>query len=512
MGIPQFLKYVKDTYKTSFRGTWLKSYDNMYVDLNHILHHVCYTSKNTDELLRKLKDYLTMLVVSCKPQKRLYLGADGPAPMAKIMVQRKKRLDTVKKMDVFDISKNLNLNFTPGTVFMNSLEHELKGFVEYIKKKLNIEVIVSITEPDEGEIKIRNKIKKIHEKNPNETHIIFSGDSDMILILFTCGELDNIYQVFDKNTTLHYGTLLKLHRQKFGQTKTDKHDFVFLNLLMGNDYIPKTSYINIENLWEAYKKVSPYKENGLVTIDEKDKSLITIDNMFFFEIIHHATINKNFSKKFKITDMASNLYDNYIDGLYWCFGMYISGSCSNYTYVYEQRKAPHYYGVAISVLLRNTYRIMKTDCIDVDLYSILLIPEKANKLLSREQMLIKDKLIKKHPAIYEEERCNECKKLINAIKLTNKDIEKEDGDSDECMKLKKKLSILTRKRKTHKNAHPILSSASLETIKQDFIKYREEIRETIDLNDEDNYDHDTDDIVIPYKPSSNTNIIKKKLF
>lgn len=514
MGIPQFLKYVNDTYEQAFRGTWLKSYDNMYVDLNHILHHVCYTSKNTNELLGKLRDYLTMLVVSCKPQKRLYLGADGPAPMAKIKLQRKKRLDSIKKTEVFNISKHLNLNFTPGTTFMNSLEHELKGFIEYIKNKFNIEVIVSITEPDEGEIKIRNKIKKIHEKNPNETHVVFSGDSDMILILFTCDELNNIYQVFDKNTTLHYGTLLKLHRQKFGQTKTDKYDFVFLNLLMGNDYIPKTSYINLRNLWEAYKKLSPHKENGLVTIDEKDKSLITIDSMFFFELIHHATVNtpKIYSNKFKIMDMANNSYENYIDGLYWCFDMYITGSCTNYSYVYEQSKPPHYYGVAIMVLMRNTYKTKKSDCVDVDLYGILLIPEKAKNLLSREQLLITDKLIKKHPVIYEEERCNECKKIINTISLTNKAIEKEDGDTDEYMKLKKKLSILKRKQKTHKKTHPILSLGSIEAINKDFVKYREEIRETIDLNDSDNNDYDADDIVIPYKPSNNNNIIKKKLF
>lgn len=516
MGIPEFLKYVKDTYKSSIRSTWLKSYDNMYVDLNHILHHVCYTSKNTNEILSKLRDYLTMLVVSCKPKKRLYLGADGPAPMAKMPLQRKKRLDTVKKKEVFDISKNLNLHFTPGTLFMNSLEHELRGFVEYIKKKFNIEVIVSITEPDEGEIKIRNKIKKIDEKNPNETHIIFSGDSDMILILFTCDELNNIYQVFDKNTTLHYGTMLKLHRQKFGQTNTDKYDFVFLNLLMGNDYIPKTSYINLENLWGAYKKLSPYKKNGLVLIDEKDKTNVKIDNMFFFELIHYATENtsKNFAKKFKITDMADDSYDNYIDGLYWCFGMYITGTCSNYTYVYDHSKSPHYYGVAISILMRSTYKITKTDCIDVDLYGILLIPEKANKLLSREQSLIIEKLVKKHPIIYAEERCNECKKIFSAITLTNQNIGKEDGDSDEYMKLSKKLTVLKRKYKTHKNVHPRLSSVSLNAIKTDFIKCREEIRETVDLNEDYHYDNNThhNDVVIPYNPSNNSNLIKKKLF
>jgi len=510
MGIPLFQKYIKDVYSTACKKTWQNvSYDNLYIDLNCVLHHVCYLAKDSNDLLIRFRDYLRKIILATKPKKRVYLAADGPAPMAKMMLQRKRRLDSVKTLDTdIDLKKNLDLNLTPGTDFMMKLEKELSGFVTYIKNRYKVDVITSITDADEGEIKIRGQLGRFQKKYPDETHLVYSTDSDMILLLFTCDDLSKIYQILGKDVIIHLGTILDKHREKFGKTDSDKYDFVFINLMMGNDYIPKVSYLKLENVWEAYKTVSKNRPSGLISYQE---SVMTVNQIFIHDLMYIASkkVPDHLLKKFHPTDLSNSFYINYVQGLHWCFEMYTSGRCANYRYIYDHTESPHIWGAMWTIMFNNTHTVTKTKSIDVDLYGILLIPEKANSLLTKEQNLIAAKLVTKHPIIYEIGRCVKCKNFCETIVELRDKVKMYEENEQWCGKddITKRIKKLEKTFKTHRETHKKLSAETIDNISKSFVQIRDKLRETISLDDSDNESTYSK----PYQPQQKA-IIKKRLF
>lgn len=512
MGVSNFQPYIKKVYNKACQKKFNVTYDNLYIDLNHVLHHVCYLSKDKEDLLARTRDYLKGIITTIKPKKRVILAADGAAPLAKMILQRKRRLDTVKLLEGdLDPKKNLNLNLTPGTEFMMKLEHSLTGFVNYVKEKYSVDVTTLITDTDEGEIKIKHHLQKIQKKNPDDTHAVYSGDSDVILILFTCVDLSKIYQMINKDTIIHFGTMYDEHVEKFGKTDNTKNDFVFVNLMMGNDYLPKVSFLKLEAVWDAYKIVSRNRPNGMCSINDMQ---ITLDPIFVHDLLYIATkgVAKHMVQRFKVHDLCDASYRNYVQGLYWCFGMYTSGNCSNYKYIYEHETSPHVVGTMLSLIHYSTYTITVTDAIDVDLYGILLIPEKAKTLLSKEQNLIADKLVKKHPIIYEEGRCNKCKNFSKLLSKLNKECKLFDSESDEKFDLSKRIGKLQKQFATHKTSHETLSINVIDKIAKNFIKIREELRESMSLGSESDDDSNKQVIEVYNPASSKAKLPKKKLF
>lgn len=456
MGIKDFRSHIKKIYPNACKARWLNSYDNLYIELNYLLHHICYSSKNIDDLLIKTKDYLSNIVNCYKPTKRIILVADGIAPLAKLLLQRKRRLDMIKytfnipnieqniKQDIEqdniqdniqdieqdirqdikqDIAnKLLNLNFTPGTHFMINLENSISDFTRFLKNKHKLEVIVDITNPDEGELKIKRILQDFDNNYPNQTHIIYSGDSDMVILLFTCPNIHNIYQVFGKNNIISLGELYNKHIEKYGKTNTTKYDFAFIHLLMGNDYIPKVKYIKLEKIWTVYKRLSPFYQNGLVIYKTNS---ITIDGNFFHDLMYFATMDtpKHFMR-FHIKDVTKSMYKKYLDGIVWCLRMYISGQSNNYHYIYDFDESPHITGIILTILTGyNVFHFLtetQSYKVETNLYGILIIPEKAQSLLSEEQLAITKLLIEKYPIIYDEQSCFKCYKLSSKILINNK--------------------------------------------------------------------------------------------
>jgi hypothetical protein len=538
MGIKDFQPYIKKTYPDACSLTFTKHCDNLYVDLNWVLHHVCYTSTSVEDMLDRLRDYLRVLVAGTKPKKRLILAADGPAPLAKMILQRKRRLESIKTLndeEAIDLDKKLNLYLSPGTEFMSRLEKSLEGFYTYIKKTYSIDILTYIIDADEGELKIKYHLQKIQKKNPTETHVVYSGDSDMILLLFTCSDLSKIYQIVNKNLTIDFGKLYCTHIKKFGTTENTKNDFVLINLLMGNDYLPKVVGINIDSLWKAYGELTSIYPFGLIKYENMK---LTVDQLFFHDLLY--IVGKNVKKyvmdRFSISDLRLPLYDDYVQGLFWCFGVYVTGVCCDYRYMYDYTASPHIIGAMMCILHQNTYTIVKSVSIDTDLYGILLIPEKAKSLLSKEQNMIAERLAIVHPLIYEEERCVKCKNYskkllkLNEIYKTFKrknddisddDISDDDNKSSDCSTngsndnnneqtiLKKRITNLSKEFNVHREKHALLSKERVENITKDFVKIRDELRETMSLYDNNDSDIECKKYVPHSKQSS---LLKKKLF
>lgn len=212
MGVKHFFYWLKNKFpecmKTIHRNSLLEvTIDNLYIDMNGIFHTAAQKSfeygnykpqarllgnrnhprksyRELEELLYKevaiqIEYYLNF----CKPQKRLIMCVDGPAPLSKQNQQRQRRFRSASEQ-----TENTRFDSTcisPGTKFMNNLTKYINW---YIKKRITeslewkkIEIIFSNEKVEgEGEAKCFKYIRN-HGKN-EESHCVIGNDADLIML------------------------------------------------------------------------------------------------------------------------------------------------------------------------------------------------------------------------------------------------------------------------------------------------------------------------------------------
>ena len=211
-----------------------------------------------------------------------------------------------------DIEIDTNM-ITPGTVFMHSLGLAIKKYIlDRMKNnsKLNggnIKYIFSDSSiPGEGEHKLINHIREskrlsidgtLEEQafysSPHNT-VIYALDNDLIMLALTL-DIDNLYLFREAteygNFAMNYDgrqylymditeleeALIQNFRESYGcskiETSNEKRryldDYVFLGLLLGNDFIPKTHWFSIaengyERLMSAYWQIHNHTEAFMI--------------------------------------------------------------------------------------------------------------------------------------------------------------------------------------------------------------------------------------------------------
>jgi 5'-3' exoribonuclease 1 len=314
MGIKHFFMWFKNhfseyTHKLP-KGTTLEdidvSVDNFMIDMNGIFHnsaqkiHEYGNFKQPPRLMKKktqpkgiqlqLKlfqdvcetiDHLYTLV---KPNKRLILCVDGPAPLSKQNQQRQRRFRSAMESSTGEGGFDSNC-ITPGTKFMDYLTKYIDWF---IRKKIsddplwrNIEVVFSNEKaPGEGEHKIINYIR--YYGNKNETYCINGMDADLIMLALGT-HMPNFYILRDEtyDPTIDYFCIDigKVHEELIDIMRWEcpkftfipdstVEDFIFLCFMVGNDFLPHIPSIEIiesgiELILDIYKKVC--SEYGHIT-------------------------------------------------------------------------------------------------------------------------------------------------------------------------------------------------------------------------------------------------------
>ena len=211
MGIPKFFRFISERWPLISQlidENQIPEFDNLYLDMNSILHACTHSNDDTltrltdDQMYSAIFNYIDHLFQIIKPKKTFYMAIDGVAPRAKMNQQRARRFRTayeaeenlkkaiangevIPKEDPFDSN-----SITPGTEFMSKLTVNLKYFIH---KKItedsnwaNIDIILSGHEvPGEGEHKIMEYIRAIRsqpEYNPNLRHCIYGLDADLIML------------------------------------------------------------------------------------------------------------------------------------------------------------------------------------------------------------------------------------------------------------------------------------------------------------------------------------------
>ena len=372
MGITNFYKWIRMDYSNCIKTIGTNCYHHVYIDLNYLLHMCYYNCDDLDMILKKLITIILKICAQTQPFCTLNLFCDGTSPFAKLFLQRERR---------FNSKDEMSLNFTPGTTFITNLPQKLDKILEIIKIRYNIKINIDTHEPGEAEIKIKHQILKNYINNNKETHILATNDADVILIL-TSHESYKQCNILLYDDVLSISDLIKTHTDKYGSSMFPYLDFSFLNLFMGNDYLPKLNLITVEKLWICYR-------NNLDLYKDKDKYLINFNKQLLIDILNSVLCNINICRLKKIHEIYDEKsLENYFNGLIWNLHMYHNGICTDYYYMCITKKP-----IDILNLLMYVYSHKVTDKfiynhinkpIPSELCSILLLPENGTYLIDEK--------------------------------------------------------------------------------------------------------------------------------
>lgn len=463
MGITNFHTWLKKHYPSSYisiKGNNI--YDYIYIDVNFILHNAIYGSKSEKEFINKLFMQLNIIFSNFIATKQIFFALDGPSSYAKILLQRKRRSDTSKK-----INKNIisSLYITPGIDKMKIVEKHLLHYITKLEKKYrlyNPQIKISLSsEPDEGEIKISKQVIENGKHDLNLKHLIIGNDSDLIVLSMAMKPIYNINILIkskDANEIIALSKLLQSYSKYINRNdklinlaKSNlRDDFVIISVMMGNDYLPKLGCINHENLWKVYYK--------LINMISDDRYLIKDGGIFDLEIARKFMflIYNNLSagyRKISIDLYNENRAKSYVQGLLWCLNMYNNGKCPKYDYIYTNNNCVHPYelffylcGETESVQLI----VSESNPIPLEIYPLLVLPKKAQELIPEKyHNLMNNELA----YLYEMEDCVKCSDHRSKFKLYYKQIKEElDETIIETLKNKYKneMTNYMNHRKIHK--------------------------------------------------------------
>lgn len=461
MGIPYYFYKIASQHKHTI-SSFSQKCDRLFLDFNGIIHNsynsIKHNVSSTESpsvfeniLIDNVITYMESIIHYTKPRYLVYICIDGVAPLSKIIQQRKRRyLSIYYKSKVKETGYKWDSNaISPGTNFMNKLNDRLEQYKTNLSSTYEI-IISNSSEKGEGEHKIFDYIH-FHPKT-NFIDVIYGLDADLIMLSLICNKSKKFLlrepQHFKKQSDCRFLWLnieyLKSSILSFYDNKISIHSYVFLCFLLGNDFLPNLTYVNIQNngidkLLDAYLTViETYNYTQIVNVDDNDKYDIDI-NIFLqiiellsknedseFKTIHEkyyqkkmmlSTINSrvenygilnknelcsnifnstNWRKAYYINLFDMNIYDDdtiekscilYIQGLYWIINYYFNKE-SNTFWFYPYNYSPSILDVYNFITtyineIQQTFIHFEKININTDLQLLMILPVQSKHILNK---------------------------------------------------------------------------------------------------------------------------------
>lgn len=481
-----------------FSSSLLQEHNRDYAMNKHnILENAGVYSKLEKKMFEEIVQYIVYLCTFVKPSKLLYVAIDGIAPRAKMKQQRSRRYRSQKEKQLIraiyakhgkHYQEQWDTNaITPGTTFMIKLSHYLQLQLPKKLQKFGCSIILSDTSrPGEGEHKIMEHIRaqevalqtsvpaevevsgedhSVHQASvPSSVlpvHCIYGLDADLIML-----SLCSTHPIFLLRESVHYGgkvdsdelLLFDISQFKVNMFKeirdqneylefAEMHrvimDYVFLCFLLGNDFLPHITHLEIAHdsinvLLEIYVKLLGIKKTYLVdgtSIDfgflkqvlnqvfNMEDSILSkiqkrydyrrprrlpsyrdaleedVDLLKFFPLQHknhavclgrHDWRDEYYYYYFHVKNTQTSrrfiekVCHKYVEGLQWNLNYYVEG-CSSWRWVYPFRAAPCLRDLC-HFLNTRIYKIeFPLDAPYTPLEQLLLVlPRSSHHLLPRE--------------------------------------------------------------------------------------------------------------------------------
>lgn len=313
MGIPGFSTWLRQRYPEAFEDPkqgdecTSRGHDAVYIDLASTLHTVTRKAYSRSAFHVLLHKRLDELIDSLRPRKRVVIAMDGPAPLAKLLEQRRRRKKEADKTSLSEDEDggddNIGLSvrrgqregnrknyigarsvsslfLTTGTLFMLEVHNSL---LCYIIKRLgnpkyeHLEYEFSdSTVKGEGELKIVSRLLQ-REQNDAESHAVVGADSDLLLMTMIASR-PHVYVVDDlpkrkgkkglkqkKPKIFKSDDLATIWRKSLLEHDPARDDISILArdltllaiLSSGNDYLPGCQGLTLKDntrpgLWNLY--------------------------------------------------------------------------------------------------------------------------------------------------------------------------------------------------------------------------------------------------------------------
>lgn len=336
MGIPSYYSYLIKNFKNIIQKKELfnKKIHNFYLDSNSIVYDIINNKdvdvKNEEEIIKlvclKIEEYIYCINAT----DLIFISFDGIAPVAKLKQQKERRYKSKLTSNILNQeSKFDTAKITPGTDFMNMLDRKVSEFFEGREGVYNVKnIIVSgSNKRGEGEHKIFDYIRTTTGNN----HVIYGLDADLIII--SLNNLEYVNNIFLFRETPEFIKSLnysldpnKLYFMNMNNLRNiiersmvynDNYnemvikDYVFLMMLMGNDFMPHFPSLNIRTfglqmLLDVYKMVLNKRKLNLINKNYK----IIWKNLR--ELFQYFSKNEevNLKKEYKIRNKINNSVKN----------------------------------------------------------------------------------------------------------------------------------------------------------------------------------------------------------
>ena len=363
MGIPSFFRSIVNDFPDVIKTDINEPISNLFLDFNCAIHGCSNELKKSDkvydshdefeeDLIKSVLEYVDLIFDFIKPKELFYISIDGIPPRSKMVQQRARRymknwrnekmIKALEKQKLYDDIENIKNDWdsnaiSPGTKFMNNLSKAINKKLKTENKFKYIKSILSDSqEHGEGEFKI---YKYITQNKISKTSIIYGLDADLIMLsLLNDTDIhllrEPLLMNMQNDQPFLYLSIPKLkesiklyYNDHFPIDKENLlKNYVCLSFLLGNDFIPKISFISIKNnsieeLLVLYKNISNELNENILIIEKNKKNInYKINYNFLIELIHRLSImeddkmteksNKWYNKKVYLKQ-----FDNQVDYL-----------------------------------------------------------------------------------------------------------------------------------------------------------------------------------------------------
>ncbi|KAL3147174.1 hypothetical protein ABBQ32_002680 [Trebouxia sp. C0010 RCD-2024] len=418
MGVPGFNTWFARNHRHAYVSCFNKSWDHVYIDMASILHAAMKKAYNLPHFHKILFQRLDSILVLASPRKSVMFALDGPAPLAKLLTQRKRRArESIKSAAALsETSPSMTLlqpwlqapssaevlkqpkqskkkatmstmGLTPGTPLMAEIERSLEFYIcQRLQRWKHLKFELSGARVQgEGETKILKRINS----SPKGSHVIVGNDSDIILMSLMC-PVKQLYilaqQTQGKANRYNCISLDALNllgqeasagleaRQAMVLAKYSQPPFpsgLQMDLVLcaivakGNDYLPALrgagGPVNSLVLWKQYLKLrrSPQWCHENLVIQDPVTQRATLNADLLIALLTQGKYPEygGGSRGPRVT--SANLLPPdgmlYAQGLNWVLNMYLKAECPNYRWTYDN-EAPsmHQLVEAIQALKQPT--------------------------------------------------------------------------------------------------------------------------------------------------------------